>query len=362
MKGLNTEQLSQLGQSSQRESYENQAVIVREGEEARDFFLLEKGKVTIRKSNFIIGEKEEGDYFGLMPMFDQSSRSADVVAVGEVHLLRIPYSQLTQKGNRKLYNALLESHIISQQAELRRMNFSAISEMKAKLEEAKSRIFTFQFFVSLVFLLVVYEFFLGILLNWRSMLHQDNFINIFTPVAMVIMGFAAFWFIKKSGWPYSDFGLTTKNWRKDLGPTLLLSGLFLAAAAALQWLLFTYVPAFQGRPFLKVNEFFVNNLPLGITLIIFYIILAPVQELIIRGVLQSVLQRLFEGRYAGIKAILLTNLLFSGFHLHFNPLFAVVTFIPGLLWGYLFYKQGSLVGVSVSHIIIGLLGILFLGL
>ena len=41
-------------------------------------------------------------------------------------------------------------------------------------------------------------------------------------------------------------------------------------------------------------------------------------------------------------------------HTYISLEFAIATFIPGISWGWLFQKQRSLVGVSVSHALIGL--------
>jgi hypothetical protein len=41
--------------------------------------------------------------------------------------------------------------------------------------------------------------------------------------------------------------------------------------------------------------------------------------------------------------------------------FAFVSFFPGLLWGALFARQKSIVGVSVSHILCGWFGFFVLG-
>jgi membrane protease YdiL (CAAX protease family) len=39
----------------------------------------------------------------------------------------------------------------------------------------------------------------------------------------------------------------------------------------------------------------------------------------------------------------------------------VAAFVPGLFWGWMFAKQRSLVGVTVSHIAVGLWAIFALG-
>ena len=46
-------------------------------------------------------------------------------------------------------------------------------------------------------------------------------------------------------------------------------------------------------------------------------------------------------------------MIFSVFHLIVNPYFAYGTFLIGLFWGALFNKTQPIIGVSISHIILG---------
>lgn len=85
-----------------------------------------------------------------------------------------------------------------------------------------------------------------------------------------------------------------------------------------------------------------------------YLLMCPMQELVVRGALQSSLAELLAGQpYAPLQAILLSNAMFAATHAHLSPVFSVVSFFPGLVWGILYYRQGSLLGVSICHMIIG---------
>ena len=55
----------------------------------------------------------------------------------------------------------------------------------------------------------------------------------------------------------------------------------------------------------------------------------------------------------GVLAIVLSNVVFSVTHLHLGWICALSSFIPGLFWGWMYYRQRSLVGVSISHVLIG---------
>jgi membrane protease YdiL (CAAX protease family) len=40
-------------------------------------------------------------------------------------------------------------------------------------------------------------------------------------------------------------------------------------------------------------------------------------------------------------------------HLHMSFLFATLAFLPGLFWGWLFSRRRNLVGVTLSHAVVG---------
>ena len=75
------------------------------------------------------------------------------------------------------------------------------------------------------------------------------------------------------------------------------------------------------------------------------------------------LQRLLEGAEHPRTwlAIWLANLSFAMTHAHLALYFIPVVIIPGLFWGWLYARQRSLVGVSVSHVLVGVWGIFIVG-
>jgi hypothetical protein len=45
-----------------------------------------------------------------------------------------------------------------------------------------------------------------------------------------------------------------------------------------------------------------------------------------------------------------------------NGLLGLIVFVPGLFWGWLYARHDTLIGVSLSHLIIGWTAIFFLNL
>jgi membrane protease YdiL (CAAX protease family) len=93
-----------------------------------------------------------------------------------------------------------------------------------------------------------------------------------------------------------------------------------------------------------------------------YLVCVPIQELVVRGALQSTMQEVLVGRYNTFWAIILSNLLFSDVHTYISIGFGLLVFLPGLFWGWLYSRHRNLIGVSVSHIIVGAWAIFVVGL
>lgn len=86
------------------------------------------------------------------------------------------------------------------------------------------------------------------------------------------------------------------------------------------------------------------------------------QELIVRGVLQSSFYEFITGRHRNFWAILLSNLLFSITHMHLSLAASFIVFVPGLFWGWLYSRYRTLVGVIFSHLFIGIWAFFIVGI
>ena len=61
-------------------------------------------------------------------------------------------------------------------------------------------------------------------------------------------------------------------------------------------------------------------------------------------------------------SIVVSNLVFSAVHVHIGLAFALLAFIPGLFWGWLFLRTNSWLGASLSHLFLGGAAIFLFGI
>lgn len=82
--------------------YKDGETIVEEGMQSRTMYVIQSGKVKVVKTD-VMGKENilallgDGDIFGEMSLFDASSRSATVKAVGEARVLAIEHEGLLRR-------------------------------------------------------------------------------------------------------------------------------------------------------------------------------------------------------------------------------------------------------------------------
>ncbi len=201
-------------------------------------------------------------------------------------------------------------------------------------------------FVSIVLLITFYIFILGLI-------HDQTFSNQFIakfvtdyPVIEVISLAVVLAVVLTSNLRLIDFGLTFTGWKRSVIESLIVSGAFILLLVLIKYLCNRYFPGlFRETKLFDLSYF-------GFTYIT-YLVVAPLQEFICRGAVQGTLEKILDLRYRGFFAVLVTTFLFGAVHMMSSLNLAVVSFVTGWLWGWMYHRQKNLVGVSLSHFLIG---------
>jgi len=201
-------------------------------------------------------------------------------------------------------------------------------------------------FVSIVLLITLYIFVLGII-------HDQTFSNQFIakfvtdyPVIEVISLAAVLIVVLTSNLRLIDFGLTFTGWKRSVIESLIVSGTLILLLVLIKHLCNRYLPGLFRETRLFDFSYF------GFTYVT-YLVVAPLQEFICRGAVQGTLEKILDIRYRGFFAILVTTFLFGAVHMMSSLNLAVASFITGWLWGWMYHRQKNLIGVSLSHFLIG---------
>lgn len=368
---LSPEQFQHLAAITRVVTVKAGVTIIAEGERADNFFVIHEGEAEVLKRDGT-GKKhrlsylESQDLFGEFALLGSIPRSATVRATKKTILLSISgtefkkiltesqsLEQIFQNLSGKLSNKLKLTNEMTAQA------------FERELLQEKARVAMGRFLIYSILMLCFYAFILSAITKLMGMAIATSLISL--PLMLVIIIITAL-AMRWVGFPKRFYGLTFHNWKISLYESLLVTIPILIIILLIKWFLIHFVPTYGHaqlfNPYHSIKHFSINISPLTlwILLVLLYSIHAPLQEIIVRGFLQSTLQEFLTGKHTTLSAILITNIIFSTFHLVHSDLLTIATFLPGLIWGWLYSRHKTLVGVCVSHILVGIWAAFIVGL
>lgn len=358
LKGLTDEEFSQLDTLLVRKEFATGELITKQGDDGDFLYLIESGSVEVLHNDFVINHLGPGKSFGLMSFLDESKRSASVISARKTITAVLSFEMLTflstDPEHQQIFKKILRNHIYQQQMLLKGMNSQVINEMKEKEKESQFRINFGRLFLTVVLCLVGYVY----VFDFTSRRYGSSG-TLLNSSIILILGLIGYIYIRRSSFSREIFGLTLKNWKPAVREAILGSVGLILFSLAMKWLYITFVPGHEHDAYLTLNVFHKVGWAKALLMILAYAAFIPAQEIITRCAVQGSLQHFFQGKFATMKAILVTSFVFSVLHLIADPLFAYWTLVPSIFWGVLFARNPSLLGVSVSHFILGVYFIWF---
>lgn len=166
--------------------------------------------------------------------------------------------------------------------------------------------------------------------------------NLFYCIILIILAIVM---IKHAGLPISKFGVTLNKTKQALTEAFIATAIVLIAMTLLKiWAVYN-LESFKGQPIITLSTI---NWTFWA-----YFLVAPIQEFITRGVLQGSMARLLCNRYANFWAIIMASILFGVTHTHYSFWLSIASVFSGLLWGYLYTRTENIIGISISHFLLG---------
>lgn len=380
--GFSPAQLQRVAHLIHQMTVQSGDVIIQEGEVSDNIYLIKQGTVAVTKIDsetqqvHKIAELTAKDVIGEISLLDNAPRSASVRALDAVTLYVLSIRDLRQYSEGKASYATMASHIeqIAEEAKaliidqpffpiiiqnlakglgqrIRSTNDAVVAALRKELEQTKARVAMGFFLITVLGLLSCYVFVLKIVEVSDKKFATTTMISV--PLIAVFASIS-FLTMLKMRYPLYVFGLTLKNARVALRESLIFSAVIMLGVLCYKWYLIHYVPAQATKSLFYFKQIGVAH---GFLFEIFwmfvYLLFAPLQEFIVRGTLQSSLQEFLIGPYRVLWAIVISNLLFSVTHLHISLALSNVVFVLGLCWGWLYARHKTLIGVVVSHILLG---------
>jgi CRP-like cAMP-binding protein len=340
--------------------------LIREGSAPSELYLIGSGSFEVRKREAdgivshglaVLGP---GMCLGEAALLDPGPRSAAVVALqaSEVFVFDVAALEALPAPPPGALTTIKVNLARDLARKFRVTNELAVDHLRKLLAEAQLRVEMGRFIARMLFGISIYVF--GMPLAGALARNVLNTSFITTPIALVL-AFFFFRTIQTSPLPLAAYGFTLAGWRRKTAEAIALSIPIIALIIGVKALVIEFMPSMQGRPLLDLGA--ASGLSAGALVLyaVLYAIVTPVQEACARGGIQGSLQMFLTGRHRILQAIVLSNLMFSLVHIHMSVLYAAMVFPVGLFWGWLFHRHGSLVSVSVSHALIGVVALFVVG-
>jgi CRP-like cAMP-binding protein len=338
-------------------------ILVREGEPAESFYIILSGEAEVLKREprsdrmFPIATLGPGDHFGETALFHAVKRTATIRARTPMTLAMLKTREVRESPSSYPWLAsFLLGLVRGDASRLDRLTRQTVEGLRAEAE-GKHRITTLN--RTLIYLIASASIYaIGVALAW--MFGGSVWVDRIGNILYVLLGAALLWMLQSSGSPRSDFGLRlSDSWLREIGESLAITAAMVGLLTGLKWLLIQTVPAFSAVRLFEAEHLLV------LEIVAYYAVLMPLQELIVRGGLQTSLENIFDPHPRRVLlAIVLSNAAFALLHVHVAPYFALlapVVFLLGLPLGWLYARHGSLLGVSLSHLIVGVWALRVLG-
>lgn len=329
--------------------------ILQEGDDSQHLYLVLKGKAEVVKKAgehwaqlAVIGA---GDWVGEMAHLEHQTRSASLRALDSVELLVFHSEEL--EAEEKCHGTYLKlmgqlTRRVSQRLRKTDQNLVESLQEKLSLLQAHNQISS-----TLIHMFILLALWFNVSKLIGSVATQLNaFESITSALFVLIFALSTIYVIYSSGYPLSFYGLSLQRAGFYSLEAILYSLPLILFLIALKWALIENLPLFEGIPLIDsgVSGLSFHEIAAVWGLYLFFV---PLQELIARGFLQNCFRNFFQGPNRVFYAILSSNLLFALVHTVKSFWFAIATFLLGIFWGCLYEHQRTIVGVIVSHALVG---------
>lgn len=319
--------------------------------------LIEDGEVEVWRGEIgqpdalLITTLKAGDTIGEMSAFDNRTATATVIAKTAVTTRTFTPEDLpATDGIRSSVMANLARHLVGR---LIHTNDHLVVKHEAERAIQQQLLAALMMVGRILVTVSLYVFLLPIAAQLRDVLPSDSLISFGFIIFLTGMTWA---FQRASRLPRAVYGFEFSNWPHQVWRGLQWSLPVMAAVVVVKWgwlqlhpgsgQLFEPERAMSASPEMPWSQWFL--------FLLIYATLSFAQEYV-RAVTQGGLAFFYRaaGQPDRWKALLIANIVFAILHVHLSPVFAVLAFSGGLIWGWVFQREQSYLAAAVSHLAIG---------
>ena len=340
--------------------------LIKEGDDSNDLFIVIKGSLDVKKYDVInhlehsIATVSQGESVGELGLLVAEKRSASAIAIVPTTARRIPlnkYKELIQSN--PLYYQIYYSLSIDLAKRIKNTSEAALFGLQNQLQEIKIRTKMATLFINLVITLCLFFFFLNILKIVSASSSSTTFLNLIVFLILLITLFIT---VKRINIPFFYLGFTKNNLKKSVYESVFFTTIILILYIIFKWFLIYTVPSLHNislfNPWLPSKGLTLFDINLSIQFVqissvISYAFIGCFMQEIIRCGMQGLLNYFLIGKYKEYTALIFTDIIFSTMHIIVSNTLALIVFIPGLYFGWLFMRHKSIIGCTIAHIMLG---------
>jgi membrane protease YdiL (CAAX protease family) len=346
--------------------------ILREGDSDPFVYILADGLAQLTKNTSFsadqipLAELRTGEVLGELKIVDPQPSSASVVAATQVSAVAIDIEAFLGSVALAAARAKVIGNIGKILASrLRARTSQGADAVERELEANRARAYAGRFIILMFAMIATYQLALSVLAvvppQARPKLPILSIVFVIWTVIPTALS------LRNTPFSLESYGLTLRSGGRVALQALLWTIPLLVIVLLLKLAAIDLVPGMAVHPLFDPAALFAGRpfiLSFYIFAFVLYCIHSPLQEFVARAGLQGALQHFNPVPHGRInwKEIVISNLVFASAHCFINLWFAIAVFVPGLFWGWMFAKQRSLIGVIVSHLILGLWALFVLGI
>ncbi len=287
----------------------------------------------------VVATLEPGDHFGEMAFLSGEAATASVRATTPATVLVIDRERAAATG---VDSALLANLAALQVERLEGANRRQVAAMESTIAAQREQNAFGRFYIATIVLFAIST----AIPNYD---HESPTVQLWMRwFFLVLILVPAVVTVRAHSLSLADFGVTRRGWARSLG-----EGLLVALAMIPVLVGFKLVRGPVGDPLFSWRTLDFYTGPQLLFYAISYVPHSAIQEFIARGVGQGSLER-FMADAPPAKPIVIASSLFAILHLHLSLEAAVLTFVVSLLFGWVYHRHQSLVGVTALHAVLGL--------
>lgn len=343
---LTDAELNYLAQYVSQESFSSNEEIIREGDQETDIYLVVDGEVVIVKKNASEREHEirrlgSGNVFGEMAIIDREPRSATVRAVGPTRALRLPLEKLDipDVAASTIYDKILSQIARTSLQNIRSTNQDYVASLQEHISNLNMQN---QFGIFFVCTLALYS--IQTVLTLYFPLESGRYsLEGLSWVRLLMLLVPTLFLARYLHFSLKNFGLTWTYTKVALCETVSLLAVAFVGGWAYAYFAH-FLPEFKAHLMAMVVSWFSWH-----TLVLLLYILAF--EFVIRGVIQTSLQRYLHDDKGYIAVFLTANFLWL-LNLYMGLYQGGIRFLMDIFLGAVYVRHQTLIGVVILHFVI----------